>query len=151
MTSDLAFELAPVGLAELALDGRLTRCNARLCAMLGLSREALLSHTLDDLAFVGETTAGNASFADLLSGTVDSCTWDQRLRCADDTSRWMQIALSVVRGSNDMPSRFIGSFADATERIQLAEAERKARARNSAMLESALDCVITIDHHGRIL
>jgi PAS domain S-box-containing protein len=151
VTSDLAFELAPVGLAELALDGRFTRCNARLCAMLGLDPEALLAHTLDDLSFVGETAAANAAFADLLSGTLDTCTWDQRLRCANGTARWVQIALSAVERSGVTPSHLIGSFADATERLQLAEAERQARARSSAMLQSAIDCVVTIDHHGRIL
>jgi PAS domain S-box-containing protein len=151
MTSDLAFELAPVGLAELALDGRFTRCNARLCAMLGLDRDTLLTHTLDDLAFIGETAAADASFADLRSGVTETSTWDQRLRCANGASRWIQIALSRVAGSDSAPSHFVGAFADATERVQLAESERNARARNAAMLGSALDCVISIDHHGRIL
>jgi PAS domain S-box-containing protein len=150
MKGDLAFELAPVGLAELALDGRFTRCNARLCAMLGLSNDSLIAHTLSDLT-ADDGAEASACLASLRARAVETYAWDQRLRHADGTSRWMQIAISVVKNADSTPSRCIGVFADATERIQLAEAERTARAWNAAMLESALDCVITIDRHGNIL
>ena len=50
--------------------------------------------------------------------------------------------------------KVIGAVAintDITERVRTAEALRESEERKQAMLESALDCIITIDHHGRIL
>src|SRR5206468_4624942 len=36
------------------------------------------------------------------------------------------------------------------ENQQLAEIQREGQARRSAILESALDCIVTIDHEGKI-
>ena len=42
----------------------------------------------------------------------------------------------------------VGEFI---ERQRAAEALRESEERKGAMLESALDCVITIDHEGRVV
>ena len=45
----------------------------------------------------------------------------------------------------------INCFYDITERVQAAEALRMSEARKDAILSSALDAIITMDHEGRVV
>jgi PAS domain S-box-containing protein len=45
----------------------------------------------------------------------------------------------------------IGMGVDISERQQALEELRRSEARKAAVLQAALDCIITIDHHERIL
>ncbi len=45
----------------------------------------------------------------------------------------------------------VTSFDDITERKQMEEALRESEARKSAMVSSALDAIITMDHEGKIV
>jgi two-component system CheB/CheR fusion protein len=54
----------------------------------------------------------------------------------------------------DRDGAVVGSvlvFRDVTERRAAEKALRESEARKSAMVSSALDCIISIDHEGRIL
>ncbi len=65
----------------------------------------------------------------------------------------LNVSLSTA-ALHDADGEIVGVLAildDITDRIGAQEALRASEARKSAILESSLDCVITIDHTGTIL
>jgi PAS domain S-box-containing protein len=58
------------------------------------------------------------------------------------------IAHCLVGQSGDI--EYIGAVMDITERKQAAEKLRRSETRNAAVLDSALDCIVTIDHESSI-
>ena len=64
----------------------------------------------------------------------------------DGTTFPMELAVSEVRGG-DRP-RFAGIIRDITARKQAEAALRESKARTQAILDTAVDGIITIDDHG---
>ncbi len=56
----------------------------------------------------------------------------------------------LVKGQLE-PNLLIRTIRYGIERKQAEQALRLSETRKAAILEGALDCIITIDHHGRIL
>jgi PAS domain S-box-containing protein len=65
--------------------------------------------------------------------------------------RWLWTRGKVTRDAEGRARRRIGVVADITERKLAEEALRESEARKSAMFETALDCIVTIDHDGRVV
>ncbi len=143
VTLDPTFELAPVGLAELSLDGRFTRSNGRLCSMLGFSCDALLARDLDSLTHADDAEVAHGCLRRLSALEATSCAWDQRVRHADDSWQWMHVALTLVESAGAVPARFIGVFTDASTRKELEQrfSVQYAVSRALAESESAEDAV----------
>ena len=57
----------------------------------------------------------------------------------------------VVKDENGEPVRMVGVCQDITERVRAGEELRASEALKGAILESALDCIITMDSNGRII
>ena len=55
-----------------------------------------------------------------------------------------------LRSASGSIQGVIGVATDVTERLRAERALRDSEARKSAILETALDCIITIDHQGNI-
>ena len=66
----------------------------------------------------------------------------------DGTTFPMELAVSEVRGG-DRP-RFAGIIRDITARKQAEAALRESQARTQAILDTAVDGIITIDDHGTV-
>ena len=64
----------------------------------------------------------------------------------DGTAFPMELALSEVRGGGRR--RFTGIMRDVTPRKQAEEALRESQARIQAILDTAVDAIITIDEQG---
>jgi PAS domain S-box-containing protein len=74
-----------------------------------------------------------------------------RLRQANGEYRWI-LSHGVPRFmTGGVFAGYIGSCVDITERKQMERKLRESEARKSGILEAALDCIITIDHEGRIV
>jgi PAS domain S-box-containing protein len=56
----------------------------------------------------------------------------------------------VIRGPDGVATRMIGAMMDVSKSKQAEQAIRESEARKAAILESGLDCIITMDHLGRI-
>ncbi len=68
----------------------------------------------------------------------------------DGATRWIHDRAFPVRDSSGNVYRVAGIAEDITKRRQSEEALRESEARKSAIMQSALDAIVTIDHKGRI-
>jgi PAS domain S-box-containing protein len=76
---------------------------------------------------------------------------EYRMLSRDGRVVWVRDEAAIVRGHGNQPPHFQGIMLDITERKQAEEEMRRSEARKSAILEAALDCVITIDHEGKVV
>jgi PAS domain S-box-containing protein len=78
-------------------------------------------------------------------------------RAADGVYRWFQVRIDPARDADGRITAWYSLLTDiedrkrAEEKLRQEEKELKhSEARKAAILESALDCILTIDHEGRI-
>jgi PAS domain S-box-containing protein len=72
------------------------------------------------------------------------------VRAGDGEVRWCRIA-SAPRGLPDGTLIWDGLLVDITERRAAEAALRESEALKGAILDAALDCIVTIDHESRVL
>ena len=75
---------------------------------------------------------------------------EARLRRFDGEYRWFLLRANPLRDESGKTVKWYGINTDIDDRKQAEEELRRSEARKTAILDSALDCIITIDHEGRI-
>ena len=80
---------------------------------------------------------------------------EARLRRADGVYRWHLFRMSPLTDATGRVVKWSGMIIDIEDRREVERTERDAalvgsEARKAAILDSALDCIVTIDHEGRI-
>jgi PAS domain S-box-containing protein len=76
---------------------------------------------------------------------------DLRLRRKDGSELWVLVTSNPIQDSAGNYSGTVSLLTDITERKAMEEDLRESEARSQAILNSALDAVVTIDHEGRIV
>jgi PAS domain S-box-containing protein len=76
---------------------------------------------------------------------------EYRLISRDGREVWVRDEGALVRPGNGKPAYMQGYLLDITERKQREAAVRESEARTRAMLDAALDGVISIDHEGKVI
>ena len=84
---------------------------------------------------------------------VEYCYHNPREPCLDGESsgesRWF--GMSATRFSGEGPIHVVVAHEDITERKQAESALRESEARSNAVIQHALDCIITIDSQERVV
>lgn len=70
---------------------------------------------------------------------------------ADGQKIYVQVLKAPVRDANDKIVGIQGMFWDVTAREQAEASMHESEARKRAIFEAALDCMIMIDHDGRVV
>jgi PAS domain S-box-containing protein len=91
-----------------------------------------------------------------VQGTLDFMTlgeYDEiyRIVRADGSVRWVQDRAFPVRDDTGKVYRIVGIADDITKRKQAWDALGESEARKRAIMQAALDGIITIDHEGRMV
>jgi PAS domain S-box-containing protein len=120
----LLFEMAPIGMAITALDGRYLRVNQALCDALGYTADELLSRTAEDVSHP-EDVAPNLRLRErALNGEFPFYNMEKRYLTKDGQLVHALLQAALVCDTRGQPSHFIGQIADITNRVQ-AEKERE--------------------------
>ncbi|MCW2993363.1 MAG: domain S-box/diguanylate cyclase protein [Conexibacter sp.] len=124
----IAFEEAGVGMAIVALDGRLLRVNRELQRMLGRTEAELLAGSgMRAISHPDDAAARAADLARLAAGEVDRYKRDRRYVGAGGATMWGATTISLVRDGGGAPLYAIGQLEDITARKAAEErAERRA-------------------------
>ena len=107
-----AFNLAPVGMALVDLDGTWRDLNKALCRLLGASRDELLATDLEALTHPDEQRAG-LTLARCLTSTGSSFTLTTRYRHVDGRYLPIEQSVGVIGGAGSEPAHAIVYFQSA--------------------------------------
>ncbi|MCH9052831.1 MAG: PAS domain S-box protein, partial [Proteobacteria bacterium] len=114
----VAFEQVGVGMALLALDGRWTRVNQRLCDMLGYSQEELLERRFHDLTHPDDLDANVRYLGQSLEGKIPAYSMEKRYFRKDGSTIWVNLTVALVRNASGNPSHLISVVEDISKRKQ---------------------------------
>jgi len=126
------FEMAAVGIAHLAPDGRFLRVNQRLCEILGYARESLLVMSFQDVTLPEDLAENLAHVKRVLTGEARSFTLEKRYRHANGGMVWVSLTVALVRDARGAPDYFISVIEDVTSRKQTQAALLAAQAAERA-------------------
>jgi len=110
------FEQAPVGVAQVARDGRWLRVNQRLCEMLGYTRAELLARTFRDVTFTADQPLQPDRMEQMLRGEIDSCDMEKRYVRKNGDLVWCHVTVAAVRNADGTPRYFISIIEDISTR-----------------------------------
>ncbi len=122
------FEHAAVGMSNVTTDGRWVMMNDRLCAMLGYTREELLSKTFVNVTHPDDVEPNRRLFEASIAGAGDTYSLEKRYIRKDGGVIWGMVTAALVRDERGKPSYFISVVQDITNRkraeAELAESRR---------------------------
>ena len=121
----MLFNSASIGLAQIAVDGRIIEANMPFCKLLGYSRGELLGQSWNALLHPGELAAGNELHRQVLAGELSSASRETRLLRKEGTSLWVNLNLSSTKhGGAHAPSVLLAA-EDISERRSVQESLRR--------------------------
>ena len=118
------YEHAAIGITEIAPDGRLLRVNEATCAILGRTREELLSTVLFTHTHPDDTDPDRESFRKQVVGELEFYSVEKRLVRPDGRDIWVSVRSSPVRTASGELLYVVRVVQDISER---KIAERRQR------------------------
>ncbi|MFQ5570792.1 MAG: PAS domain S-box protein, partial [Rhodothermales bacterium] len=131
-------------------DGRIVETNAALQWMLGYSPEALQQMTFYDITHTEDVGTSRDLFKQLLEGSLDRYQQDKRYVRSDGSVLWGRTTVSLMHDSEGRPEYSLDIIEDITERKKAEDALQESEARMRAILDAAINAIITMDDQGRI-
>jgi diguanylate cyclase (GGDEF)-like protein/PAS domain S-box-containing protein len=118
---DNTIELAAIGVAHLAPDGRFIHASRWLCELLGYSREELLGLSFKQVSHPGDRDLADPPRAELMAGRTGSFQLEQRFQCKDGSIVWVGLSHSLKRGPDGTALYEISMVQDISARRQADE------------------------------
>ena len=146
---------APAGFARVALDGQILWANGRMCGLLGVSLEHLLTLRVRDVMPPPDLERARILLARLVDGTIDHFVEERECLRPGDSSRVpVLLTVTMVPQAGDEPAHLVCVVQDLDE-IKAARAALKsseARQRLAAtVVDNTIEGVVVTDAHSRIL
>ena len=116
-----AFELSPLGIALIDLEGRFIDVNPAFCHTVGRVEEDLIGHDAITLVVPEDRERVVAHGTERIEGSGDRFPEPVRLLDADGRQVWVLMDTSLVNDHDGEPSYFIALITDVTERKKLEE------------------------------
>jgi PAS domain S-box-containing protein len=151
----LALESAGEGVWDLDLQAGELIVSSSVKAMLDYASDEVGDHLQDWVMLIHPQDVEPLKTAvfDHLAGRSSGIRCELRMRCKDGRWRWM-----MARGHGVMLSpgdaqmmRVIGTVVDISDRHETESALSISLARQQAILQSALDAIVTVDVHGHVM
>jgi diguanylate cyclase (GGDEF)-like protein/PAS domain S-box-containing protein len=109
-------EFAPIGMAEMSLEGNFIMVNRALCEIVGYEKEELEKLTIQEITHNDDLGAAHANVQKLLNGSANFYQMEKRYICKDQQVVWIQLTVSLQRDSSESPHYFIAQIEDISER-----------------------------------
>ena len=113
----LTFDLAPLGIAHVALDGRYLLVNEKLCQMFGASREEMLATNFQSFTHPDFLASSDDQMNRLISGQQPLASWDKQYVRRDGGAVWCHITSVVKRDETGKPIHFVSTYEDITDKM----------------------------------
>jgi diguanylate cyclase (GGDEF)-like protein/PAS domain S-box-containing protein len=119
------FDLASVGIALVALDGRWIRANARLCEILGYSQHQLENMTFQRVTHPDDLDADLKLLRQLERNEVNQYQVEKRYIRADGAVVWVNLNVNSKRSASGEPEYYVAVIQDITkQKAQQHELQR---------------------------
>jgi diguanylate cyclase (GGDEF)-like protein/PAS domain S-box-containing protein len=143
------YEFAPVGYLTLTSQGLISEVNLAGATLLGEERKKLLQRRFARFVIPQHIERYDRLFVSMMQHD-DRQACELALRRGDGSVFHAQLACLRVATGDKSPVMRI-ALTSIAERMQAEAALQESEARKSAIVQTALDCVVTIDHEGKIL
>jgi PAS domain S-box-containing protein len=118
------FDLAAVGIARVAPDGRFLEVNNRFAEITGYSPAELLAGGFQQFTHPDDLAEDVAHVEELLSGQAHTFAMEKRYVGKDGAPVWVNLTVAMVRDEAGMPDYFISVIEDIGERKKAQDRER---------------------------
>jgi len=118
------FDLAAVGIARVAPDGRFLEVNNRFAEITGYSATELLAGGFQQITHPDDLAEDLAHVEKLLSGQAQTFAMEKRYVGKDGAPLWVNLTVALVRDEAGMPDYFISVIEDIGDRKQAQDSER---------------------------
>lgn len=149
--AEAIFERAPVGIAELGLDGRWRQVNDRFCEILGYPRAELLALGPGVITHPDELAPDQALRERMLNGNVPTLTRDRRFLRKDGSTGWLCLTINLVCQPDGAPDYFISVIEDISARRHAEVAQADSDRRYRELVQSVNSAIIHWMPDGRIV
>ena len=129
------FELAPVGIGIVHLDGHTSMTNEVLRRSLGYSPEEFAAVPFAEFTHADDLQANLDLFAQIAAGEIDHFQMEKRFIRKDGGVLWVDLTASLVRDAGGNPDYVIGMTQDISERKRLESDLRVAEERYRLLVE----------------
>ena len=127
-----AFELSPIGIALVGLDGRWLEVNRALCDILGYTEAELRDLTFQDITHPDDLEADLALARRLYAGDIPSYQMEKRYIRKDGETIWALLTGSLIHAADGVATSALAQVMDIT-----------ARKRADREIERALELQLT--------
>jgi PAS domain S-box-containing protein len=145
----LTIDEAPIGMALIAIDGRVVRVNRALCEILGYSEAELTGLTYQEVTHPDDLQAEEVVARLLARGEISRAQIEKRDFRKDGSIVDVMVSASALRGQDGAPRYYISQIQDITERKRI-ESEQRFLAEIGPILSSTLDYEDTLRNIARL-
>jgi diguanylate cyclase (GGDEF)-like protein/PAS domain S-box-containing protein len=110
-----AFDQAPVGMAQVGIDGRFLRVNPALCDMVGYSAEELQATTPVDISHPDDAECTRRAISDVADNTVGHFRDERRYLHATGRILWCAVSAVAVHDGNGRVDHLLIHYLDISE------------------------------------
>lgn len=148
----LFFDMPFLGMAISSPKTRRWRhVNARLCEILGYTREELLQLSWADLTYPDDLARNMAEFDRVLHGEIDGYQMDKRYVRKDGGIVQTSIDVKAKRDQHGQVEWLLATVQDITERKRMENQLRESEAKFRAIIDAEPECVKMLDADGTLL
>ncbi len=130
------YDQAAVGIAEVDLDGRFLRANARYGEIVGYPPEELIGRSFLEITHPDDIAEGRDRMASVAAG-APSYAYEKRYLRRDGRVVWVHAAVSRICVGTGRPDRIVAVIEDITGRVRLEESLRSSEERFRGLMEQA--------------
>ncbi len=145
------FESASVGILIVGLDGTITAANAVFTSMLGHRPDDLAGRPLAAIIHAEDRHRVDERFAGVVRGEAAPSPFEKRFLRADGGVVRATIRPSALRGPDGRLRALAAVVEDVTTARAAEEALQRSEARNRAIVEQAVETILTVELDGIII